>query len=92
MYKIRSQNKFKTSMLRSCLCNYSDVCIFINRTLTVPNLGTAANPDNRNRKIIFKIFVPFTDCISGINNKEIDHTKDIDVVMPMYNLIEYSEN
>ena len=92
MYNIRSQNKFKTSMLRSCLCNYSDACIFINRTLAVPNLGTAANPDNRNRKIMFKNFVPFTDCISEINNKEIDHTKDIDVVMPMYNLIEYSDN
>ena len=74
------------------LCNYSDECIFINRTLTVPNLGTAANPDNGNRKIIFKNFVPFTDCISGINNKETDHTRVIDVVMPMYNLIEYSKN
>ena len=41
---------------------------------------------------MFKNCGPFTDCISEINNKEMDHAKDIDVVMLMYNLTEYKEN
>ena len=57
----------------------------ITGTITVPNTGTAATPNNRNKKVI-------TDCISERNSKEIDHATDIDVVMPMYNLIKYSDN
>ena len=41
---------------------------------------------------MIKNYALFTDCISGISNKEIDHVKDIDVVMSMYNLIEYSDS
>ena len=41
--------------------------------------------------MIFKNFAPFTDCISEINNTEVDNAKDIDVVMPMYNLIKFSD-
>ena len=48
--------------------------------------------NNRYKKLIFKNGAPFTDCISEINNKEIDHAKDNDAVMPRYNLIEYSDN
>ena len=44
------------------------------------------------KKVIFKNFAPFTDSISVINNKEIVYAKDIDVVMPRYKLIEYSDN
>ena len=44
------------------------------------------------KKVISKNCAPFTACISEINNKEIDHAKDIDVVMPIYNLIEYCDN
>ena len=61
-------------------------------TITVPNTGTAAAPNNRNKKVILKNCVPFTDCISDSNNKEIDHAKDIDVAISMYNLIKYSDN
>ena len=42
--------------------------------------------------MIFKNSTPFTDCLREINNTEIDHAKDIDEVMPMFNLIEYSDN
>ena len=42
--------------------------------------------------VIFKNCVPFTNCISKINNTDIDNAKYIDIVMPMYNLIEYSHN
>ena len=60
--------------------------------MIVTNTGTAADPNNRDKKVIFKNCTSFTDCISEINNTEIDHAKDIDVVMPMYDLIEYSDN
>ena len=92
MYNIGSQIKFKTSMIRSSLCDYSDAYILDKVTLTVPNTGAAEAPNNRNKKVIFKNCAPFTDCISERNNKEIDHAEDIDVVMPIYNLIEYSHN
>ena len=48
-------------------------------TITVPNTGTTGAPNNRNKKVIFKNCDPFTDCISEMNNKDIDHAKNIDV-------------
>ena len=48
--------------------------------------------DERHKEIIFKNCVPFTDCVSEINNTQIDNAKHIGAVMPMYNLIEYSDN
>ena len=73
--------------------DYSDVCILVKGTIDVNNTaaqGAAAN--NVNKKVIFKNCAPFTNCISEINNTQIDNAKDIDIVMPMYNLIEYSDN
>ena len=58
------------------------------RTITVPNTRTSAAQNNRNKEQAFKNCALFTDCIIEINNKQID--KDIDVVMNMYNLIEYN--
>ena len=61
--------------------------------ITVNNIaagGAAVN--NTNKKVAFKNYAPFTDCISKINNTQVDNAKDIDIVMPMYNLIEYSNN
>ena len=61
--------------------------------MTANNTGDeGADTNNANKKGIFKNFVPFTDCKSEINNIEIDNAKDIDIVMPMYTLIEYSDN
>ena len=54
--------------------------------------NTAAAVNNANKKVIFKSCAPFTNCKSEINNTQIDNAKDIDIVMPMYNLIEYSDN
>ena len=51
-----------------------------------------AAANNTNKKVIFKNCVPFTNCISEINNTQIDNVKDIDIVMPMYDVIEYSDN
>ena len=77
-------------MLKSSLCDYSDAYILVKGTISVNNTaaqGAAAN--NTNKKVIFKNCAP---CISEINNTQIDNAKDTDIVMPMYNLIEYSDN
>ena len=93
VYNINSQIKFKTTMLKSSLCDYSDAYILVKGTISVNNTaadGAAAN--NTNKKVIFKNCAPFTNCISEINNMQIGNAKDIDIVMPMYNLTEYSDN
>ena len=93
VYNVNSQIKFKTTMLKSNLCEYSDAYILVKGTISVNNTaaqGAAAN--NTKKKVIFKNCGPFTNCISEINNTQIDNAKDIDIVMPMYNLIEYSDN
>ena len=48
--------------------------------------------DERDKAVAFKNCAPFTNCISEINNTQVDNAKDIDIVMPMYNLVEYSDN
>ena len=76
-------------MIRSSLCDYSYAYILVKGTITVINTAAKGlDPDNKSKKVIFKKCAPFTDCISEINIKEIDHAKDIDEVMPIYNLIE----
>ena len=92
-YNAGSQIKFKTTMLKSSLCDYSDSYILVKGTISVNNTaaeGAAVN--NTNKKVIFKNCAPFTNCISEINNTQIDNAKDVDIVMSMYNLIEYSDN
>ena len=89
-YNLNSQIKFKTTMLKSSLCDYIDAYILVKGTNNTAAAGAGAN--NINKKVIFKNCAPFTNCISEINNTQIDNAKDIDIVMPMYNLIEYSDN
>ena len=87
-YSVNRQINFKTSMLRSSLCDYSDAYILVKGNITVNNTaadGAAAN--NTNKKVIFKNCAPFTDCTSKINNTQVDDGKDIDIVMPIYNLL-----
>ena len=80
-------------MLRSILCDYSDAYILVKGNISVNNTAAAgADANNTNKKVIFKNCAPFTDCISKINNTQVDNAKDIDIVMPMYNLIEYRDN
>ena len=78
--------------MKSNLCDYSDACILVKRIITVPNTATGgAAVNNTNKKVIFKNFAPFADCITEINNTQGDDDQKIDVVMSMYNLIEYSD-
>ena len=92
-YNVNSQIKFKTTMLKSSLCDYSDAYILVKGTISVNNTAAAdAAVNNTNKKVIFKNCAPFTNCISEINDTQIDNAKDIDIVMPMHNLIEYNDN
>ena len=80
-------------MLRSSLCDYGDTYILVKRNVTVNNTaadGTAVS--NTNKKVIFKNCAPFTNWISKINNTQIDNAEYIDIIMQLYNLIEYSNN
>ena len=79
MYCTGSQIKIKTSMIRSSLCDYSGAYILVKGSITITNTGTAAAFNNRDKNVIFNNYAPFTDCISEIKKKEIDHAKDIDV-------------
>ena len=92
-YNVNSQIKFKTTMLKSSLCDYSDAYILVEGTISANNTAAdGAAADNTNKKVIFKDCAPFTNCIREVNNTQIDNAKDIDTVMYMYNLIEYSDN
>ena len=78
-------------MLRSRLCDDSDAYILVKGTITVSE-ATAASPNNANKKVVFKNCMPFTNCISRINNTQVNDAHNIDAVMPMYNLIKYGDN
>ena len=87
-YKPSKQTRFKTSMLWSDLCDFSDAYIVVKGTITV------TNPDNNayDKKLAFKNNVLFVSGIYKIHNTLIDSAEDLDVVMPMYNLLEYNKN
>ena len=89
-----SDIRFKT-MLRSNLCDYADSYILVKEIKTITGAGddaAARQADERNKGVTFKNRAPFTKYISTINNTDIDNAHDIDTVMPMYNLSEYSDN
>ena len=75
-------------MLRSNLGHFSDAYIVVKGTITI----TDSNDANYNKKLALKNNAPFTSCISKIDNTLIDNAEDLDIVMPMYNLLEYSKN
>ena len=88
-YNENKSIRFKTPMLRSNLCNYSDAYILVNGTITV----TGNHPrDRQNRPLILKNNAPFISCITRIKGELIEDADDLDIVMPMYNLLEYSKN
>ena len=92
-YNTNTRIKSKTTMLKSSLCNYSDAYILVKGKVTVNNTAAAdADANNTNKKVIFKNCASFTECISRINNTQVDDAKCIDIIMSMYNLIEYSDN
>ena len=88
-YNENKSIRFKTPMLRSNLCDYSDAYILVNGTITVAGNNLR---DRRNRLLIFKNNAPFVSCITRINGELIEDADDLDIVMSMYNLLEYSKN
>ena len=82
-------------MLRSSLCHYANPCILVKEIITVTGAGddaAARRADERNKCVIFRNCESRVKCISKINDTEIDNAQVIDIVMPMYSLIEYSDN
>ena len=95
-YNENKSIRFKTPMLRLILCDYSDAYILVKGTITVTAPGVNNNADNirdkRNRPLILKNNAPFVSCITRINGELIEDADDLDIVMSMYNLLEYSKN
>ena len=91
-YKPNKQIRLKTSMLRSDLCDYSDAYIVVTVDITLTKSNKRGIIDIKNRFLAFKNNAPFTNCISKINNVLIGNAEDLDILMPMYNLLEYSKN
>ena len=95
-YNENKSIRFKTPMLRSNLCDYSDAYILIKGTITVTSPGANNNVNNirdkRNRPLMLKNNAPFVSCIRRINCELIEDADDLDIVVSMYNLLEYSKN
>ena len=87
-YDVNKEIRIKTSMLRSDLCNFCDAYIVVKGIITVLRPNNA----KRNKAVTFKNNAPFINCISKINEVKIDNAEDLDVVKPMYNLLECSKN
>ena len=87
-YNTNNQKRFKTSMLRSDLCDYSDAYILVKGKIII------TNPDNDayDKKLALKNNAPFVSCVTRTNNTSIDDAQNLDVVTPLYNLLEYSKN
>ena len=79
-------------MLLSDLCDFSDAHIVVKGDIILTKDADRGFIDIRNRFLAFKNDAKFTNCISKINNVLIENTEDLDVVMPMYNLLECSKN
>ena len=95
-YNEKKSIRFKTPMLRLNLCDYSDAYMLVKGTITVTapgaNNGAKNIRDKRNRPLILKNNAPFVSCITRINGELIEDADDLDIVMCMYNLLEYSKN
>ena len=95
-YNKNKSIRFKNPMLRSNLCDYSDAYILFKGTNTVtgPGANNSANniTDKQNRPLILKNNAPFDSCITRINDELIEDANDLDIAIPMYNLLEYSKN
>ena len=88
-YNENKSTRFKTLMLRLNLCDYSDAYILVKGTITLARNNLR---DRQDRPLIFKNNALFVSCITRINGELIEDADDLDIVMPMYNLLEYSKN
>ena len=84
------QIRFKTSILRSDLFGFSNACIVVKGKITVSD--DEKDREEMNRQVILKNSAPFISCISKINGALAENAEDLEIVMPMYNLLPYSKN
>ena len=77
--------RFETKVIKSNLCDYSDTYILVTRDIKVENVAADTN-------VAFKNCAPFTRCGTHINDEHVETAENLDIIMPMYNLIEYSDN
>ena len=89
IYNTSKPIRFKTSILRSDLCDYSDAYVWVKGKITVTNPNDNAN---FNKELTLKNNAPFISCISKINSELVENAEDLDIVIPMYNMLEYSKN
>ena len=90
-YSTNKNKRFKTPIIRSTFCGYSDKCIIVKCTTYL--LAAVANENDKAQKdVVFKNNAPFRSCISQINNIFIENAEDLDAVMSIHNLLEYSDN
>ena len=75
--------KFETKVIKSNLCDYSDAYILVTGNITVAGDDT---------KVVFKNCALFRRCVTHINDDHVENTENLDIIMPMYNLLEYSDN
>ena len=87
-YSVIKEGRIKTPMLRSDLCDFGDTYIVAKGDIAV----TTPDITKRGKSVAFKNNALFINCISKINGIQIENTEDLDVVMPFYNLLEYSKN
>ena len=88
IYNPNKEIKIKTPMLRSVLCYFSDAFIVVKGDITVEGSN---NANKRNKNLVFENNVPYINYITKINSIKIDNAEDLDAVMPLYNLLEYSK-
>ena len=90
-YSVNKNIRFKTSMFRPYLCDYSNAYIVVKGTIDL--LAAAANENDKAEKDgAFKNNASFRSCISKFNSTMIGNAEDLDIVMPLYNLLEYSQS
>ena len=77
--------KFETKVIKPNLCDYSDAYILVTGDIKVTNIGADTN-------VVFKNCASFTRCVTHINDEHVETAENLDIIMPMYNLIEYSDN
>ena len=77
--------KYDTRVLKPNLCDYAEAYILVDGTIR-------AAAANANTRLVLKNCAPFTKCNLEINDEQVDTAENLDIVMPMYNLIEYSDN
>ena len=86
-YNTNKDIRFKTLQLRSDLCDYNDAYIVVIGKITVANPDAAAY----DKKLPLKNNAPFISCVTKINSNLLEDAQDLDIVMPLYNLLYYSK-